>query len=622
MPNSSTNQELRQIAANIRRWILRSTNQAGSGHPTSSLSAVELMVSLFFDGHFRYDLDNPRYCNNDRLIFSKGHASPLCYSLWCAADGIDEDDLMTYRRFDSVLEGHPTSRFRYTEAATGSLGQGLSVGVGMAMNAQYLDKLPYRTYVLIGDSELAEGSQWEAMQIASHYRLNSLTGILDVNRLGQRGATMEGHDLSVYRKRVEAFGWNTIVLPNGHDLSEISRAYLQAAQCKDRPTMILAHTIKGKGVSFLEDEDGWHGKALDDDQMQKALAEIPDAPEDLRVSLTKPQQATFPAHQRSQPDEMDYKIGEKEATRTAYGNAMTRLGDKFSEMVVLDGEVSNSTRAEFFQEKYPERFFEMYIAEQNMVGTALGIALRGKMPFVSTFAAFFTRAFDQIRMCPYSDPNIKFVGSHCGVEIGQDGPSQMGLEDIAMFRSVHGSVVLYPSDAVSTERCVEEMATHSGIAYLRTTRGKLPTLYDVLERFPIGGSKVLRESSDDQVTLVAAGVTLHEALKAADQLEATGVSTRVIDLYSVKPLDAETLRAAARETGFVLTIEDHFAAGGIGEAVSSELSDLSTPVRSLAVSVRPRSGQTQQLLDQQGISADKIFQAVKESITATTHAWK
>ena len=622
MASPTTNQDLRQIAANMRRWILRCTNQAGSGHPTSSLSAVELMVALLFDGHFRYDVDNPRYCNNDRLIFSKGHASPLFYSLWCAADAIDEDDLMTYRRFDSVLEGHPTSRFRYTEAATGSLGQGLSVGVGMAMNAQYLDKLPYRTYVLIGDSELAEGSQWEAMEIASHYRLSNLTGILDVNRLGQRGATMEGRDVDVYRRRVEAFGWNTIVLPNGHDLGEISQAYQHAVECTDRPTMILAHTIKGKGVSFLEDKNGWHGKALDDDQLQEALAEIDEAPEELRGLIKKPQKATFPVHQRSQPSEMDYPIGEKEATRTAYGDAIMRLGDKFSEMVVLDGEVSNSTRAEYFQEKYPERYFEMYVAEQNMVGAALGMSLRGKLPFVSTFAAFFSRAFDQIRMSPYSNANIKFVGSHCGVEIGQDGPSQMGLEDIALFRSVLGSVVLYPSDAVSTQKCVEQMAIHTGIAYLRTTRGKLPTLYDSNEHFPIGGSKVLRESREDQVTLVAAGVTLHEALQAAEALKASGLPARVIDLYSVKPLDADTLRKAARETNLIVTVEDHFAAGGIGEAVSSELADMSTPVQSLCVTVRPRSGQTQQLLDQQGISADKIVQAVKESITATTHSWK
>ncbi len=615
-------EKLQQLAANIRRWILNCTNRAGSGHPTSSLSAVELMVALFFDGHFRYDLDNPRYCNNDRLIFSKGHASPLFYALWCAADAVDEDDLMTYRRFDSVFEGHPTSRFRYTEAATGSLGQGLSIGVGMAMNAKYVDELPYRTYVLLGDSEMAEGSQWEAMEIASHYQLNNLVGVLDVNRLGQRGPTMQGHDLSVYQKRVEAFGWNTIVVPEGHNVSEISDAYERAKTCGDRPTMIIAHTIKGKGVSFLEDQNGWHGKPLDDEQLQQALQEIDESPDDLRGKLEKPQEVNFPILSRSQPEPMTYEVGEKEATRTVYGNAISRLGDKFSNMVVLDGEVSNSTRAEYFKEHFPERFFEMYIAEQNMVGTALGMALRDKIPFVSTFAAFFSRAFDQIRMCPYSGANIKFVGSHAGVEIGQDGPSQMGLEDIAMFRSVLGSIVLYPSDAVSAEKCVEQMANRAGIAYMRTTRGKLPILYNQEERFPVGGSKVLRQSGEDQVTLVAAGVTLHEALAAADQLAQSGVSVRVIDLYSVKPLDVETLRTAAEETNLLVTVEDHFAAGGIGEAVSGALSDMPIPIRSLCVKVRPRSGTTEQLLEQQGISAGKIVEAVKESITSATHSWK
>lgn len=614
--------KLQQISANIRRWILNCTNRAGSGHPTSSMSAVELMVALFFDGHFRYDIDHPRHYNNDRLIFSKGHASPLFYALWCAADAVDEDDLMTYRRFDSVFEGHPTSRFRYTEAATGSLGQGLSIGVGMAMSGKYVDEIPFRTYVLIGDSELAEGSQWEAMQIASEYQLDNLVGILDVNRLGQRGPTMQGHNLNVYQKRIEAFGWNTVIVPEGHNLSEISEAYQQAKRCKDRPTMIIAHTIKGKGVSFLEDKNGWHGKALDDEQLKQALKEIEDVPADLRGELKPPQEVNFPVLERSQPEELKYEIGEKIATRTAYGNAVARLGDKFSNMVILDGEVSNSTRAEFFQEQFPERYFEMYIAEQNMVGAALGMALREKMPFVSTFAAFFSRAFDQIRMSPYSGANVKFVGSHAGVEIGQDGPSQMGLEDIAMFRSVLGSTVLYPSDAVSTERCVEQMANRCGIAYLRTTRGKLPVLYGRDERFPIGGSKVLRRSNDDQVTLIAAGVTLHEALSAADELGRSGVSVRVIDLYSVKPLDVETLKAAARETNLLVTIEDHFAAGGIGEAVCGALSDTSITIRSLCVSMRPRSGTTEQLLDQQGISAGKIVEAVKESITSMTHSWQ
>lgn len=603
-------EQLKQLSVHIRKWILSCTHKAGSGHPTSSLSAVELMVALMFDGNFRYDLTNPKHCNNDRLIFSKGHASPLFYSLWCAAGVLDEDDLMTYRDFDSLLEGHPTSRFPYTEAATGSLGQGLSVGVGMAMNAKYLDELPYRTFVLLGDSEMAEGSQWEAMELASHYKLNNLVGVLDVNRLGQRGPTMQGYDLETYEQRAKAFGWKTIVVPEGHNIGQLSEAYKQAAKSEDAPTMIIAKTVKGKGGSFLENEDGWHGKALDDDKLTEALRAFPEVPNDLRGEVLKPQEASFPEVENGHQSHFDYEIGSEEATRTAYGNAVARLGDKYSRMVALDGEVSNSTRAEFFQEKYPERFFEMFIAEQNMVGTALGMALRGKIPFVSTFAAFFTRAYDQIRMARYSDPNIKFIGSHAGVEIGEDGPSQMGLEDLAMFRSIMGCAVLYPSDAVATERLVEEMAAFNGMAYLRTTRGKLPVLYGPDEAFPMGGSKILRQSENDRITLIGAGVTLHECLKAHDTLKEKGILTRVIDLYSVHPLDTVTLRKAALETHRLVTVEDHFAAGGIGEAVASALADQSTPIQSLCVSVRPRSGTTQQLLELEGISADKIVEAV------------
>ena len=609
---------LQQLSVNIRRWILSCTHRAGSGHPTSSLSAVELMVALMFDRNFRYDLSDPKQFNNDRLIFSKGHASPLFYSLWCAAGVLDEDDLMTYRDFDGILEGHPTSRFPYTEAATGSLGQGLSVGVGMAMNAKFLDELPYRTFVLIGDSEMAEGSQWEAIELASHYQLNNLVGILDVNRLGQRGETMLGYDLKTYQKRLEAFGWNTIVVSEGHNIRQISKAYQEAASQDSAPTMIIAKTTKGKGVSFLENENGWHGKPLDDEQLAKALKELPAVPEDLRGEVLKPQAASFPALEDGQVGDIQYASEDQEATRTAYGNAITRLGDKYSRMVVLDGEVSNSTRAEYFREKYPERYFEMFIAEQNMVGTALGMSLRGKVPFVSTFAAFFTRAFDQIRMARYSDPNIKFVGSHAGVEIGQDGPSQMGLEDLAMFRSIMGCAVLYPSDAVSAERLVEAMAAQNGIAYMRTTRGKLPILYGPDDSFHIGGSHVLRQSPDDAVTLIGAGITLHECLKAHDLLKKKGIAARVIDLYSISPLDIETLRKAAEETQRLVVVEDHFAAGGIGEAVAGALADQPTPLLSLCVRIRPRSGETRQLLDLEGISAEKIEEAVLQNELAAS----
>ncbi|KAA5542790.1 transketolase [Roseiconus nitratireducens] len=606
---------LDQLARQIRRAILRSTTQAGSGHPTSSLSAVELMTALFFQGHFRFDADHPEHPNNDRLIFSKGHASPLFYSLWAAAGQVSSADLMTYRQFGSPIEGHPTSRFELTEAATGSLGQGLSIGLGMALNGQYLDRLPYRTFVLLGDSEMAEGSQWEAMELASHYQLNNLIGILDVNRLGQRGETMQGHDLTAHQRRIEAFGWETILIEDGHDLAEVDAAYRKAfASDSKRPKMLIAHTIKGKGVSFLEDQPGWHGKPLDEDQLQQALAELPAEGEPITGNLASPENAQpeKSSPQASQP--FDYKIGDKVATRNAFGNAIQRLGPQWPNLVSLDGEVSNSTRAKFFAEEFPDRFFEMFVAEQNMAGAAIGLARRGKIPFVSSFAAFLTRAFDQIRMARYSDVNVKFVGSHCGVSIGQDGPSQMGLEDIAMFRTIQESVVLYPCDAVSAERLVEAMMQHHGISYLRTTRGKTPVLYDDQTRFSIGGCNVLRRSSNDQATLVAAGVTVHEALRAQETLQQDGIQVRVIDLYSIKPLDRETLRQAAAETEVLITIEDHFPEGGLGEAVRSAVAESTASIRSLAVRKRAMSGTPEELREDQGISADGIVKEVRSCV--------
>ena len=603
--------KLRDIATLMRHWILKSTSRAGSGHPTSALSAVELMTALFFGGHFRFDADHPDHPNNDRLIFSKGHASPLLYALWAAAGQVSEDVLMTYRTFGSPLEGHPTSRFRFAEAATGSLGHGLSIGVGMALNARYLDMLPYRTYVLLGDSEMAEGSQWEAMQIAVHYGLDNLTGILDVNRLGQRGETMYGHDLSAYQRRVEAFGWRTIRVEDGHDYARILQAYESAAEGLGQPVMIIAQTTKGKGVSFLANQSGWHGKTLDNEQLKQALGELDDVDPWIRGDIVRPADANLkePKGERAKP--FTYQSGKDVATRTAYGNALTRLAAQFPHLIALDGEVCNSTRAEFFRDAYPGRFFEMFIAEQNMVGAALGLSLCGKQPFVSTFAAFLTRAFDQIRMSRHSNPNLKFVGSHAGVSIGNDGPSQMGLEDIAMFRTIPDSVVLYPCDAVATERLVEAMAEHEGIAYLRTTRGETPVIYSNEDLFPIGGCKVLRQSDKDRAVVVAAGITVHEALKAWDYLMDDGISIRVVDLYSIKPIDGETLRVAADDTGCVLTVEDHYAEGGLGDAVRSAIAESGVKVRSLAVHHCPRSGAAQELLDDQGISARAIVEAVK-----------
>jgi len=618
MSTTIDRERLEQLSLLVRHWILTSTHEAGSGHPTSSLSAVELMVDLFFGGHFRFAVEDYDNINNDRLVFSKGHASPLLYSLWAAAGEVTEFQLSSYREFDSPLEGHPTSRFKLAEAATGSLGQGLSIGMGMALNAKHIDKLPYRTFVLLGDSEMAEGSQWEAVQLAAHYGLNNLIGILDVNRLGQRGETMYGHNLDAYRKRLEAFDWRTIVVDDGHDHEQILEAYEEACEEQNRPVMIIARTLKGKGISFLEDESGWHGKPLDDDKLEQALSELGTVEHALRGELQKPETVQIPEPERSEVSPVNYELGEELATRDAFGKALARLGGAFPDVVSIDGEVSNSTRSKFFKQEFPERFFEMFIAEQNMAGTGLGLSLCGKRPFVSTFAAFLTRAFDQIRMSRHSNANIKFVGSHAGVSIGQDGPSQMGLEDIAMFRTILDSVVLYPCDAVSGEKLVEAMIEHQGISYLRTTRGDTPVIYGNDEEFPIGGSKTLRKSEDDSATIVTAGITVHEALKACDDLSQNGIAVRLIDLYSIKPLDLDTLKAAAQQTGFLLTVEDHYQAGGIGEAVRSALADQSVRIHSLFVSKIPRSGQPDELLNDQGISAKAIVDAIKsrQSVTA------
>ena len=611
MPDPEKIKELKNLATLIRYYTLVATTHAGSGHPTSAMSATDLMTGLFFGGAFRYDLDNPRHPNNDRIIFSKGHASPLFYSLWAAAGKLTAQDMLTYRQFGSPLEGHPTVAFPYTEAATGSLGQGLSIGVGLALNAKYLDKLPYRSYVLLGDSEMAEGSQYEAIQLATHYQLDNLIGVLDVNRLGQRGETMYGHDLMAYERRIAAFGWETILI-DGHDFAEILPAFEQAQTVKGQPVMIIARTIKGKGVSFLEDKNGWHGKVLSPEQLEQALPELGPVDQAVRGKIARPQDLRPQEVQPQKAGKASYEPGKAFATRKAYGNALKRLYPQYPKMVSLDGEVSNSTYAEIFKEAYPPRFFEMYIAEQNMVGAALGLACRGKLPFVSTFAAFLSRAFDQIRMSQYSDANLKFCGSHAGVSIGEDGPSQMGLEDLAMMRAVLNSVVLYPCDAVSTEKLVEAMAEYKGIAYLRTTRMGTPVIYGEDEEFPIGGSKVLRQSEGDLATVLAAGVTLFEALKAYDELKKEGILIRVIDLYSIKPVDVQTLQEAARATKFLVTAEDHFPEGGLGEAVRSALAAHPAPVYSLAVTKKPRSGASEQLLDYEGISKDGIVNLIKQ----------
>ncbi|MBW8781389.1 MAG: transketolase [Verrucomicrobia bacterium] len=615
-------EQLPALARLIRYHCLTMTTWAGSGHPTSSLSAADLMTALLFGGTFRYDLDNPGHPNNDRLIFSKGHASPLFYALWAATGRITEEELNTYRQFGSRLQGHPTSAFPYADAATGSLGQGLGIGLGMAINARRLDRLPYRTYVLLGDSEMAEGSQWESIQLAAYNKLDNLIGILDVNRLGQRGETMLGHDIAAHARRIEAFGWETIQI-DGHDFPQILDAFDRAARA-DRPVMIVARTVKGKGISFLEDADGWHGKALDEKQLEAALGELGPVDRNLTGAVPPPEDLRPATPDAAEAGPVAYEQGRMVATRAAYGNALRRLHPQHPQVVALDGEVSNSTGTATFAKADPQDFFEMFIAEQNMVEVATGLALRGKHPFVSTFAAFFSRAFDQIRMSQYSHASITFVGSHAGVSIGEDGPSQMGLEDIAMFRAILHATVLHPCDAVSTEKLTEAALGRAGIVYLRTLRQATPVIYGNDEVFPIGGCKILRQSEDDIATIVAAGATVHEALTAYAGLREAGLFVRVIDAYSIKPIDAATLRTAAEATGALITVEDHYPAGGLGEAVLAAVA----PIRPVIVSVLairqiPMSGAGDHLRDFFGISARAIMREVENlADPSRTDLWK
>lgn len=601
--------QLKALAKTLRHHILTSSSAAGSGHPTSSLSAADIMAALFFGGFFRFDVKHPGSPNNDRLIFSKGHASPLFYALWAMAGGIDAKELSSLRRFGSRLEGHPTMEFPFTEVPTGSLGQGLSVGVGMALSAR-ADTLPFKTFVLLGDSEMAEGSVWEALQLASFYKLDNLVGILDVNRLGQSRETMLGHDVETFRARIAAFGWETVVV-DGHSLSDIKKALQKAVRAK-RPFMIVAKTFKGRGVSFLEDTEGWHGKALKPDELEKALAELGTVDLKMKGKLAKPKALKGKRAASHEARPPAYELGALVATRRAYGNALPRIFAKYPRMAVLDAETSNSTYADAFRIAHPERYFEMFIAEQNMAGAALGLWRRGNIPFASTFAAFLSRAHDQIRMSQYAGAHIVFCGSHAGVSIGEDGASQMGLDDIAMFRALMGSSVLYPSDALSCEKLTEAAAAQEGLVYLRTTRKETPVLYGPQEEFPIGGSKTLRKSARDVATIVAAGITLHEALKAYDTLQKEGINVRVIDLYSVKPLDVMTLKKATKETGVILTVEDHHKEGGIGEAVASALASFGSEVHSLAVRKMPRSGKPEELLAYESINAAAIVRKVRE----------
>lgn len=614
--------DLEQLCRLIRYYVLLATTEAGSGHMTSSLSAVELMTALFFK-HFRYDVDDPKNLLNDHLIFSKGHASPLFYALFAAAGKLKEEDLKSFRDFHSKLEGHPSLRFAHTEAPTGSLGQGLSIGVGIALDSKYLEKLPCKTFVLLGDGELAEGQIWEAAQIASHYKLNNLIAIADINRLGQSGETMLGHDIHSYAERFKSFGWAAYVLEDGHDLAGIDIVYKQIlGDGSEKPAIVIAKTIKGKGVGLVENKEGWHGKVLSKAEFEEVIKDLGGVDTSPVGSVSKPgkQVRKSGLPKADLPEEIDlgegYKKGEKVATRRAYGSSLAKLAKKYSNVVALDADVKNSTFAEVFAKEFPERFFEMFIAEQNMVSTALGFATKGKIPFVSTFGAFFSRAADQIRMARLANEHIVFAGSHVGVSIGQDGASQMGLEDIALFRSGLGTTVFYPSDAVAMEKLLKAAYGANGIVYIRTTRAETEVLYDSNEDFAIGGSKTLKYSKEDSVTLVAAGITLHEAIKAAEELEKKAIMVRVIDLYSIKPVDRDTLIKAARETRAIITIEDHYAEGGLGDAVLEALvEESSTPVYKLAVRKLPWSGRPEELLEYEEIDSTAIVAKVKEVLS-------
>lgn len=607
-----------ELAQQFRVDSVRMSSTAGSGHPTSSMSAAELMAVLV-DGYLRYDFDDPRNPANDRLVFSKGHASVLLYAIYRAVGVFSDDDLATYRRHGSPLEGHPTPILPWVDVATGSLGQGLPIGVGMALAGKRLDRTANRVWVLCGDSESAEGSMWEAFEHAAHYELDNLTAIIDVNRLGQRGETMTGWDLDRYVERARAFGWHAIAI-DGHDVEAIDRAYAEASATSGRPTVIVARTMKGRGVAAVEDLNGFHGKPLDDPEA--AIAEL-GGPRSIRIDVAKPEPFTAPAKTHRALELPRYEPGSEVATRKAYGDALAALGSAREDVVVLDGEVSNSTFAETFAKAHPERFFEMYIAEQQLVAAGVGMQTVGWLPFCSTFAAFLSRAYDFVRMAAVSRGRLALCGSHAGVSIGEDGPSQMGLEDLAMFRAIHGSVVLHPCDANQTAKLVAAMAEHEGISYLRTLRPNTTVLYEPDEEFPIGGSRVLRSSEDDDVVIVAAGITVHEALAASDALAEDGVAARVIDLYSIKPLDTETLVAAAAATGGrVVTVEDHWPEGGLGDAVAAALSATESPahVAKLAVSGMPTSGKPAELLAWAGIDAAGIATTARRLVATSAAA--
>ncbi|GBM36157.1 Transketolase-like protein 2 [Araneus ventricosus] len=610
-------QDLKDIANKLRIHSIKATNASNSGHPTSCCSMAEIMSVLFFNT-MKFKVTDPRDPSSDRFVLSKGHAAPILYAAWAEAGLFPESDLLKLRKIDCDLEGHPTPRLSFVDVATGSLGQGLSCSAGMAYTGKYFENASYRVYCLIGDGESAEGSIWEALSFAGHYKLDNLVAIFDINRLGQSEPTMFQHRMDVYEERLKAFGFNTIVI-DGHDVEQIVKAFENAADCKGKPTAIIAKTYKGKGLAGIADEENWHGKPLGakaDNAIKELLA--------LIANNCPPPNATIqPANDVPPVDNSpiclseppNYTLGEMVATRLAYGTALLKLGTSSKRIVALDADTKNSTYSDKFRKAFPDRFVECFIAEQNLIGVAVGCSTRGrKIPFTSTFATFYTRAFDQLRMAAISQANIKCCGSHCGVSIGEDGPSQMGLEDIAMFRTLPGSTVFYPSDAVSAERACELAANVHGICFIRTSRPNTPVIYANDEPFAIGKAKVVKKSANDVAVIISAGVTLFEGLKAADLLAQQGINVRVIDLFTVKPIDVATIQSNAKECGGrIITVEDHYGEGGIGEAVAGAVSCCrNTILTRLAVSGVPRSGPPSVLLDMFGISANHIVKAVLE----------
>jgi len=611
---------VRNLGQQLRVDSIRCSTAAGSGHPTSSMSAADL-IAVLISRYLQYDWNNPKNPNNDHLIFSKGHASPLYYSMLKAVGAVTDAEMMTFRQFGSRLQGHPTPAIPWVDVATGSLGQGLPIAVGVALAGMKLDKLPYHVWVLCGDSELAEGSIWEALDKASFYGLSNLTAIFDVNRLGQRGETEYGWNTDIYRRRAEAFGCVPIVI-DGHDQAAIDRAFGSSLSNTGKPTIIIAKTIKGKGFSEIENKDGWHGKALPPDMAERAIQELGGG-RHLKVKASKPDTGKPAISRRDGQANFatlklpTYKKEDKVATRKAYGDALLALG-AVPDVVAMDGEVSNSTHSDEFAKAFPDRFFEIFIAEQQLVAIAVGMSVRGYRPFASTFAAFFSRAYDFIRMAGISEANIRLTGSHAGVEIGQDGPSQMALEDLASLRAIWSSTVLYPCDPNQTAKLTALMAQTSGIVYMRTTRGAYPTLYGPNETFRVGGSKVLRQSPKDRVTLIGAGVTVHNCLAAADALAKKKIAARVIDLYSLKPVDVKTLREAAKATkGKFVIVEDHYPEGGIGATVLEALAaDENLKVAHLAVKSLPTSGKPEELMNAAGIGPKQIVAAATKLAAA------